>query len=145
MARHIVWRRCLLWNDIAHSASTVSTQSSSHLAEEKGVHYRSGKRSPLVLLLRPLNEGQWSRIYVLICVWGVGGKRGVQHWGMCTCNFSHLTQLVFCKVSGLREMSVKVMAFAPSQKKISSMWHSPISGQKRMFQEKGWVTFFLND
>lgn len=51
-------------------------------------------------------RGQWSgrqpaHVYVLsrlntVCVWRVG----VHHWGMCTCNFSHLTQLAFCRVSG---------------------------------------------
>lgn len=46
---------------------------------------------PPLLLLLPPNEG----VYVLSCllilyVFGgrVGGKKGVQHWGMCTCNFS---------------------------------------------------------
>lgn len=30
-------------------------------------------------------------------------QEGVHHWGMCTCNFSYLTQLVFCRVSGIRK------------------------------------------
>lgn len=32
------------------------------------------------------------------CVCRMGGNKGVQHWGMCTCNFSRFTQLLFCRV-----------------------------------------------
>lgn len=100
----------MLWNDIAHSAYPVSSLSSVHLVAEKGEHYRSEKGSPSNPPSTSSSchqmRGQWSgrqpaHVYVLsrlntVCVWRVG----VHHWGMCTCNFSHLTQLAFCRVSG---------------------------------------------
>lgn len=43
---HFVWCRRSLWNDIAHSASPVSTFSSVHLAAKKGAHYHAENGSP---------------------------------------------------------------------------------------------------
>lgn len=115
MACHIVWRRYSLWNDTPSSPSPVSTLSSVHLVAEKGPHYHSEKGSPSnpptpscsFHQMRGSDRGGSIRVCVCVCVLAcvnmcVDNERqeGVHDWGMCTCNFSHLTQLVFCRVSG---------------------------------------------
>lgn len=52
---------------------------------------------------------------VCMCVWAnicveSGRQEGAHHSGMCTCNFSHLTQLVFCRVWATGRCLWKVMA-----------------------------------
>lgn len=95
--------RRLLRSDIAHSASPVSSLSSVHITAEKGVYYRSEKWSTSTPH-PPLTAS----VCVCVLAWPnmcaeSGRQEGVHHWGMCTCNFSHLTQLVFCRVSGIRK------------------------------------------
>ena len=94
--------RCLLWNDIAHSASRVSTLSS---VREKEVYYHPGKGSPSNPPPQPssTSSSSYTRGAVITeaqCVCSCVQSEGVHRWGMCTCNFSHSTQSAFCRVSG---------------------------------------------
>lgn len=68
-----------------------------HLVAEKEEHYRGENGSPSRPAPPPPPPAteRGGRVYVLSCLFilyvcggRVGGKKGVQHWGMCTCNFS---------------------------------------------------------
>lgn len=84
---HFVWCRRSLWNDIAHSASPVSTFSSVHLAAKKGAHYHAenGSPPPPLLLLPTKMRGSdhggsvcvcvYTCLHGFMCAWRVGGER----------------------------------------------------------------------